>query len=136
MRIVLDTNILISAYVFPGGSPETVYRMVLDGAVELVTTRPLLAEFGRILETKFGWDAGRAEEAVRQVGRLSVVVEPDEKLAVIPSDPADDAVLEAAVAGGAEYIVSGDKHILGLASFRSIAILDPAGALSALRDVR
>ncbi len=49
VRAVLDTNILMSAFVFPGGAPEAVYRDELEGRLELVTTPPLLAELGRVL---------------------------------------------------------------------------------------
>ena len=123
MRVVLDTNVLISAYVFPGGNPEAVYRLVLGGAVELVTSRPLLAEFGRVLESKFGWEPSKSEEVVRQVARLAALAEPGERLAIVAEDPADDRVLEAAVAGSAANIVSGDRHLLDLRSFRGIRII-------------
>jgi putative PIN family toxin of toxin-antitoxin system len=53
LRVVLDTHILISAFIFPGGPPEAAYRAVLDGRVELVTSPPLLAELGRVQVDKF-----------------------------------------------------------------------------------
>lgn len=123
MRVVLDTNVLISAYVLPGGNPEAAYRLALGGAVELVTSRPLLAEFGRVLESKFGWEPSKSEEAVRQVARLATLAEPGERLAIVAEDPADDRVLEAALAGSAAYIVSGDEHLLDLGSFRGVRII-------------
>jgi len=123
VRIVLDSNVLISAYVFPGGNPEAAYRLVLGGAVELVTSRPLLAEFGRVLESKFGWEPSKSEEVVRQVARLAALAEPGERLAIVAEDPADDRVLEAALAGSAHYIVSADRHLLDLRSFRGIRII-------------
>ncbi|MGH3082249.1 MAG: putative toxin-antitoxin system toxin component, PIN family, partial [Gaiellaceae bacterium] len=49
MRIVADTNVLVSALIFPGGPPEAVYRLVLEERLGLVTSRPLLAELGRVL---------------------------------------------------------------------------------------
>ena len=49
MRVVADTNVLVSALIFPGGAPEAVYRLALEGGIELVTSRPLLAELGRVL---------------------------------------------------------------------------------------
>jgi putative PIN family toxin of toxin-antitoxin system len=49
VRAVLDTNVLISAFVFPGGTPEAVYRLALEGQLEIGTSRSLLAEFGRVL---------------------------------------------------------------------------------------
>lgn len=44
MKVVLDTNVLSSAFLFPGGAPEAVYRLALEGRVELVTSRPLANE--------------------------------------------------------------------------------------------
>jgi pimeloyl-ACP methyl ester carboxylesterase len=52
VRVVLDTNVLISAFVFPGSAPGQVYRRVLEGRVILVTSRPLLSELGRVLTEK------------------------------------------------------------------------------------
>ena len=126
MRVVLDTNVLISAFIFPGGSPEAAYRLVLEGKALLVTSRPLLAEFGGVLERKFGWEAGRAEAAVAQLIRIGEIVEPSDELAVIAADPSDDRVLEAAVAGRASAIVSGDRHLLELARWSEIPIMDAA----------
>lgn len=129
MKLVLDTNILISAFVFPGGKPEAVYGLLLEGAAELTTTRTLLAEFGRILEEKFGWEADRTEEAVRQLARLGSVEQPVEEVRLVEQDPADNRVLEAAIAGGATHIVSGDHHLLELESFRGIPIVTAAALL-------
>jgi predicted nucleic acid-binding protein len=53
VKAVLDTNVLISAYVFPGGTPEAVYRLALEGRIEIGTSRPPLAELGRVLGQKF-----------------------------------------------------------------------------------
>lgn len=130
MRVVLDTNVLISAFLFPGGAPELVYRLALEGRIELVTSPALLGEFGRILTTKFGWAREPAEEAVRQVARIGQVTEPSEQVCEIKADPADDRVLEAALAGGAEVIVSGDRHLLRLRRWRSVRIVRPADLLS------
>jgi len=122
LRVVLDTNILISAFLFPGGAPEIVYRAALEGRITLVTSPPLLAEFGRVLSEKFGWDARMVREAVAQVARIGTVVRPAETVAVIAEDPADDRVLEAAVTAGATVIVSGDRQLLRLGMWRGIQI--------------
>lgn len=125
MRVALDTGVLVSAYIFPGGAPEAACRAALEGRVELVTSPPLLAELGRVLARKFGWEEARVEEAVAQVIRIGRVVRPRRALAVVAADPADDRVLEAALAGQAEVIVSGDRHLLALRSWRGIDVLDP-----------
>lgn len=126
MKAILDTNVLISAYVFPGGKPETVYRLALEGRLEIGTSLALLAEFGRVLGQKFGWVPDQVEVAVAQVARIAVVVEPSETIHVIKADPADDRVLEAARVFGADMIVSGDRHLLDLGTWSEIEVLSPA----------
>jgi putative PIN family toxin of toxin-antitoxin system len=126
MRAILDTNVLISAYVFPGGRPEAVYRLALEGQLEIGTSRTLLAELGRVLGQKFGWMPDRVEAAVAQVARIAAVVEPGETVRVVTADPADDRVLEAARAFGADVIVSGDRHLLDLGTWSGIEIISPA----------
>ncbi|MCU0479072.1 MAG: putative toxin-antitoxin system toxin component, PIN family [Chloroflexi bacterium] len=126
MRAILDTNVLISAYVFPGGTPEAVYRLALEGQLEVGTTRTLLAELGRVLGQKFDWMPDQVEAAVAQVARIAAVVEPGETVRVVTADPADDRVLEAARAFGADVIVSGDRHLLDLGTWSGIEIISPA----------
>jgi putative PIN family toxin of toxin-antitoxin system len=130
VRIVADTNVLVSALIFPGGPPEALYRLVLEERLRLVTSRPLLAELGRVLAEKFGWEPERAEEAVLQLVRLAEVVQPRERLAVVAADPADDRVLEAADAGDVDAIVSGDSHLLTLGEWRGIPIRSTAEFLA------
>ena len=130
MKAILDTNVLISAYVFPGGKPEAVYRLALEGRLEIGTSRTLLAEFGRVLGQKFSWIPDRVEAAVAQMTQIATVVEPSEVVRVVMADPADDRVLEAARAFGADVIVSGDKHLLDLGTWSEIEILSPAEFLT------
>jgi putative PIN family toxin of toxin-antitoxin system len=122
LRVVLETNILVSAFIFPGGPPEAAYRLVLEGRVELVTSRPLLVELGRVLTEKFGWESTRPDEVVAQIARVGHVVRPTETVSEVAADPSDDRVLEAAAEGGAEVIVSGDRHLLRLGTWRSVRV--------------
>lgn len=126
MRVVLDTNVLVSAFVFPGGPPEAVYRRVLSGELTMIVSRPLLAKLGRVLVDKFNWEAAYTEEVLAQLIRLGDLVEPGDVIEDLVDDPADNRVLEAAAAGHADFIVSGDRHLLGLGSWCEIAIVDPA----------
>jgi putative PIN family toxin of toxin-antitoxin system len=126
MKAILDTNVLISAYVFPGGKPEAVYRLALEGRLEIGTSLTLLAEFGRVLGQKFGWIPDQVEAAVAQVTRIAAVVEPREVVQVVRADPADDRVLEAAHAFDADVIVSGNRHLLDLGAWSEIEIISPA----------
>jgi len=132
VKVVLDTNILISAFVFPGGPTEDVFRAALEGRIELVTSPPLLAEFGRVLSSKFGWEPSITEQAVAQIARVGTIVRPKEKVVEIVDDPDDDRVLETALASGADVIVSGDRHLLGLRTWRGIEIEKAARFLRTL----
>ena len=132
MKAVLDTNILISAFVFPGRAPETVYRLAIERRIELVTSPTLLAEFGRVLLEKFGWEPAKVEEAVAQVARIGTVTRPAKRIRVVGDDPADDRVLEAAWEAGAAFIVSGDRHLLRLREWRGIRIVKVADLLAEL----
>lgn len=126
MKVVVDTNILVSAFNFPGGAPETVVRLFLENQVELAISQPLLFELARVLVDKFGWETIRAEEVIRLLLRKADLVAPTEEIREIKADPPDNRVLEAALAGGAEIIVSGDRHILKLRNWRAIRMMDPA----------
>jgi len=126
MKAILDTSVLVSVYVFPGGTPEAVYRLALERRLEIGTSRTLLAELGRVLGQKFGWMPDRVEAAVAQVARIADVVKPGETVRVVTADPADDRVLEAARAFGADVIVSGDRHLLDLGTWSGIEIISPA----------
>jgi uncharacterized protein len=129
LRAVFDTNVLVSAFVFPGGPPEHAYRFVVERRVQLISSRPLLAELIRVLIEKFGWQPIGAEEAGRQVAQLADIVKPTELMHEIEADPADNRVLEAALAGDADVIVSGDHHLLELEEWRGIPIQNPASFL-------
>lgn len=124
MRVVLDTNILVSAFNFPGGVPEAVFRLALEDRIDLVTSPPLLVELGRVLAEKFEWEPSRVEEAVGQVAESGIVFHPTQKVRVVRDDPTDDRVLEAAKEGGVDVIVSGDQHLLRLESWRDIRIVN------------
>jgi uncharacterized protein len=132
VKAVVDTNVLVSALVFPGGAPEQVYRLGIEGRITLVTSPPLLAELGRVLTDKFGWQDDYVGAAVAQLVRIGEIVEPVERISVIADDPDDDRVLEAAHAAGAALIVSGDRHLLSLGRWGEVAILSPAEFLADL----
>jgi uncharacterized protein len=129
VRAVLDTNVLISAFVFPGGAPEHIYRRGLEGSLILLTSPALLSEPGRVLTEKFAWEAPYVEEVLAQLVRVAVVIDPTEQVTDITDDPADNRVLEAAAEGEADVIISGDRHLLTLGTWRGIRILTPGAVM-------
>jgi len=72
---------------------------------------------------KFRLEQSIIDRIVRYLYQFSEFVVPEEKIQIVKADPNDDKFIEAAVAGGAEYIISGDNHLLGLGSYRGISII-------------
>lgn len=122
VRIVVDTNVVISALVF-GGAPRSVLDLAAAGLCECCFSRPIRDEAKRVLIQKFGWAEVRAEAALTTLSSWFKEIKPTEKLAVIKDDPDDDRIVECAVASGAQFIISGDRHLLLLGNFRSIRIM-------------
>lgn len=120
-RILLDTNVLISAYGF-GGRSLALLTAVIDGGHELVISPALLAELARTLYTVLGMDDEHVRLAIDQLIRISDIVEPAATLSAC-RDLADDRVLECAVAGAAELIVTGDQDLLELGAYEGARIV-------------
>ncbi|HEY5506044.1 MAG TPA: putative toxin-antitoxin system toxin component, PIN family [Coriobacteriia bacterium] len=131
-RVVFDTNVIISAYVF-GGAPARLMRAAITGDIELVASPTLLAELARVLADKFAFDGEHVDATVRQISRVADVVRPEHRLTVVAHE-ADNRVLECAVEGGCETVVSGDRHLLGVGSYEGIRILTVAQAVAELTD--
>ncbi len=123
-RVVLDSNVIVSGLGW-SGPPARILDAALDGQLLLVTSPPLLAELRRVLGyPKLAKVIDGAQQLVDLVEASSVVVLPTRVLAVV-GDESDNRVLEAAVEGAADYIVSGDDHLLGLGTFQRIPVLPP-----------
>lgn len=123
-RVVLDSNVIVSGLGW-SGAPARILDAALDGQLVLVTSPPLLAELRRVLGyPKLAKVLGGAQQIVDLVEANSVVVIPARVIAAV-SDESDNRVLEAAVEGAADYIVSGDDHLLGLGSFQRIPVMAP-----------
>ena len=129
-RVVFDTNILLSAFLF-GGNPEVLFEAVRAGKIELVASPGILTEFASILKNKFSWEDDDIRDAVTVIGRRAELVKPKRILTVLKDD-ADNRVLECAVEGNAGYIISGDRHLLSMGEFRGIPILRASEFLTRL----
>jgi putative PIN family toxin of toxin-antitoxin system len=132
-RVVLDTNVLISGLCF-GGKPRRVLELAVEGRIQLFSTAVLIDEFERVMTAKFPDREAAVRDTLDELGLIQRLVPRRAlvRLKVIAADPADDRVLECAVAARAGFIVSGDKHLLDLGRFRKIAILSPSDFLRIL----
>ena len=127
-RVVFDTNVFLSAFTF-GGKPEIAFEMARAGKIQLVISTSILAELASILRGKFAWDDEEVRDALMVVGRHADLVKPGLRLRILEDD-ADNRILECAVEGRADWIVSGDRHLLGLKEFRGIPIVRVSEFLS------
>jgi putative PIN family toxin of toxin-antitoxin system len=126
VRVVLDTNVLVSALFF-GGTPERILLAGLHGEIDVVTSEALLAELMRVLEDKFGLPARDAHGVIALLRTVAEVMEPGIRVSVVTACDADNRVLECAAAAGVDAVVTGDtRHLLPLKSFQGIPIMDPA----------
>lgn len=131
-RVVCDTNILISALIFPGGSPDEVVNLARTGEVNLYISPFILNEFERVLKEKFNYSESEVKERSQRITSISAIVDPSEKLSVIKEDESDNRILECAIAAKADFIISGDKHLQALKEFGSIKIVSASEFLKLL----
>ena len=129
-RVVADTNVFLSALVF-GGPPEEIMDLARQGQIELLVSSAILLELATVLKKKFDWHETEVANAIRAIGYCSKSVEPTSVIKEIKDDP-DNRVLECAVEGRADFIVSGDHHLLELKSFRGVRIMKARDLLDTL----
>ncbi|MGI8644253.1 MAG: putative toxin-antitoxin system toxin component, PIN family [Thermomicrobiales bacterium] len=136
MRVVADTNMIISALLIPDSVAADILRLWRSGSFDLVVSEPLLAEFhGVALRPHIRIRHGLSDEGLNEffavIRRHSIVVVPRQSIRVVTADPDDNKIIECAVAGQADVIVTGDKkHLLPLGSYEGIPIVSPAALLT------
>ena len=124
LGIVLDTNVLVSGLLFTG-PPHQLLSLVLSGTAELIASPILLNELERVLRLKFPQHLQAIHDTLQSVTERATLVFPTEQLTVISEDPSGNRILECALAGRADVIISGDRHLLVLKTFRGIPIHSP-----------
>lgn len=128
LRVVIDTNVIISALNF-GGNPKAVLELARKRHIRNTTSPFIINEIERVLTQKFGWQMEVTREVINDIQGFSHVVNPPETLAVIKNLP-DNRILECAVAGEADYLISGDHHLTDLKTFGTIDIVTPTEFLA------
>jgi putative PIN family toxin of toxin-antitoxin system len=136
MRAVLDTNVVVSALIW-GGIPFALLAAAAEGRIDLVTSPALLAEISEVLTRphliqRVQRVRGSVEDAVALYTSLAISVTPVTVPRAVPNDPDDDNVIAAAIAGQAEIIASGDRHLLSLGASHDILILRPAEVVASI----
>jgi uncharacterized protein len=124
-KVVLDSNVLISAAVF-GGKPREILDLAIKGLIEVAVSDDILEEIKGVLKgKKFQFPEKIVHFLISEIEELAELVEPKEKIEAVLEDPEDNRVLECTVESRASVIVSGDSHLLALESFGQIRIMNP-----------
>jgi len=129
LRVVLDTNVLISAILF-GGKPRQILEKAIRGEIRLCLSEPFLEELKGVLQrSKFDYSPEMIQFILTELMAIADFLNPSETLTVVLEDPEDNRILECAVEAKANYIISGDSHLLKLSRYRNIDVLNVAAFL-------
>jgi len=132
LRIVLDTNIYISAAII-GRICEEILRICRFSNIEVYISKNIIIEIETKLKDKFFWNDKQIKLFIENILEFCNITETSEKLIFVKDDTDDDKILECAIASRCTYIVSGDKHLIKLKSFRNIRILKPSEFMILIR---
>lgn len=124
MKLVLDTNVYIAAFLQKGLASD-ILRLGIDRKVQLYISSEILKELKEKLAVKFKIDNKRINEFTSVVGFGTTKIKPRKKLKVINIDPEDNMILECALEAKADLIVSMDKHLIKLKSYQGVGIVHP-----------
>ncbi|MGR3309480.1 MAG: putative toxin-antitoxin system toxin component, PIN family [Candidatus Brocadiales bacterium] len=129
-RVVIDTNVLVSGIIQKSGFPYKVVKSWERGNLILITSLTMIEEAKKVLnypkiKEKFSLEKDEIKQTILNLVRHSTLIDNPPVLDVIKEDPEDNKVLSAAIEGRADYIVSGDSHLLDLKSYKGVEVITP-----------
>jgi len=122
MKVVFDTNIFISAFIISGSQAEKAVSRIIEGRDVLLLSKGILDEVLTVLSTKFSRDKEEISRVAVILSEMAEWVEPSEKIKILNDDP-DNRILECAVSGNADVIVTGDKGLMRLRGYGKTKIM-------------
>jgi uncharacterized protein len=130
LKIVPDTNVLISAFITDGNEYQ-ILKLAKQNNIKILLSPDILDEFEDVIKRpRLGFSFEQINSFTQQINNISEKIYPSETLSIIKEDPDDDKILEAASKGKADYIISGDNHLLNLKEFRNIKIVNASTFLT------
>jgi uncharacterized protein len=131
IRVVLDTNVVISALLKEESAPALILSLVLDGHIKLCMTQEIFAEYAGVLSReKFkGLDHASVKKILLSISRKSLLVSPSTKISVIKMDPEDNKFLECALEARADYLVTGNRRHFTMTHYDKTRIVGPGDFL-------
>jgi len=134
MRIVLDTNVLVSAILSPESTSAQIIKLVLEDTLNLVISPDMLEETDRVLRypkllkrmKKNGIVLKEVNDFIEKMSKTAVITQGKLKISAIKDYRSDNKILACAIEGEADFIISGDHHLIELKEFQGIPIVNPA----------
>jgi uncharacterized protein len=134
MRVVLDTNVVVSGLLKSKGNPAQVLALVLAGAIQLTHDKRNLAEYAEVLaRPKFKFDKQRIQEVLAKLEEDGLAVDTTGQRRLSLPDPDDEPFLCVALAGQADYLVTGNLADFPAERCRGCAVISPAGFMEVWR---
>ncbi len=130
IRVVIDTNVLISAILVPGSNPDKVMQLARSNFIQVISSPEILEKLEHTLRKKIKYPERQVKDFMIWVENLVKVISPVHTVSKICEKETDHRIIECALSGGARFIISGDKkHLLCLKKYKDIEIVSPAGFL-------
>lgn len=136
MKVVIDTNVFVASFLNPAGTPRKIIDLWKDGPIVLCLCAGIIEEYIEVL-SRLGLEGESELEELLEVFRRKVhihFVAIDRQIKAVAADPEDDKFLECALSAQASLIVSGDKHLLNLKSYKDIRVVSPSQFISFLQQ--
>ena len=133
IKVVIDTNVYISA-IFWNGNPRKIIELGRDGKIKIYTSKDIIGEISDVLIRKFKLESYDVERILLDFSSFSILVKPIQSLKIIKQDPDDDKFIECAISCDADYIISGDRHLVNLKEYRGIKIVNPLDFLLIINE--
>ncbi len=140
LKAVLDTNLFISALLTAKGNPAKILNRWKAGSFDSVISLPILKEIRRVIlypkiRRRLNWIDVEINEFLLGLAQFGFMVSGESKIDLIKDDPTDNKYLACALEGNADYIVTGDQHLLKVREYRGTKIISPKEFLDILKKV-
>ncbi|HLC31087.1 MAG TPA: putative toxin-antitoxin system toxin component, PIN family [Candidatus Nanoarchaeia archaeon] len=125
MKVVLDTNILISATIWDNSEAQKLLLKLIEKNIAIYSSKEILEEYQKVLARDFDYTEAEILSLTNLLLNFLIILEPIEKLNVIKDDPEDNKIIECALSAEAEYVVTYDKHLLDVKSYKNVQMRKP-----------
>ena len=135
MRIVFDTNVLISSTLWDESIAQKLLFKLIVLDAKIFTSIPIISEYKNVLKRDFDYIEEEIESILEKIISFLTVIQVAEEVDIVKKDPDDNKIMECALSSSSEYIVTYDKHLLDIETFKGIKIVKPQGLLRILGEV-